>query len=127
MSSREMYQQHILENYRNPDNFGKLDSPTHQSTMHNPLCGDDISINLSIINNKLKGIKFTGNGCAISIASSSLTTEKVKDMNINEIMNLKKEFVLELLQIPISQVRLKCALLPLEAIQKAIENEPTRN
>jgi len=120
MLSREMYQQHILENYRDPNNFGNILNSSHKASLNNPLCGDDITINLLVINDKLIDIKFEGKGCAISIASASLLTEEVKNMGINQIKDLDTKFVLTLLQIPISPIRLKCALLSLEAIQRAI-------
>ena len=116
----EMYRENILENYRNPKNFGNLKTPTSKAQAINKTCGDEINMELEIKNNKLADIKFNGQGCAITMASASLLTEKIKNMPIEKIKSLKSEDALNLLQIPISPIRIKCALLPLEAMQKAI-------
>ena len=116
----EMYRENILENYRSPKNFGKLKTLTNKAQAINKICGDEINMELEIKNNKLTDIKFNGQGCAITMASASLLTEKIKNMPIEKIKSLKREDALELLQIPISPIRIKCALLPLEAVQKAL-------
>jgi nitrogen fixation protein NifU and related proteins len=118
--SREMYQEHILDLYKDPSNRGALPNPTHKSHSFNPLCGDDITINLLTKNDKVEQVKFEGKGCAISIASASMVTDKIKGMTVSEIMKLKKEDVLDMLQIEISPVRLKCALISLETVHNAI-------
>jgi len=118
--SEEMYKEHILDLYKNPRNFGKIENPTHTHSENNPLCGDEITIQLVITGNKVDEIKFLGKGCAISMASASLLTEKAKGINVDEIKNLNKENVLDLLKIPISYGRLKCALLSLEALKRSI-------
>ena len=118
--AREMYQEHILENYKDPMNFGTIDNPTNEKRELNPLCGDDITIRLIINENKVKEIKFTGRGCAISMASASLLTEQVKGKTIKEILKLSQENIMELLMIPISPGRMKCATLSLKALQEAV-------
>ena len=121
-NSLEMYKEHILDLYKNPINSGKLEKPTHKHKEVNSLCGDDITIYLSVKNNIVKDIKFTAKGCAISIASASLITEKIKGMNIDEVRNLDEGSVKKLLKIPIIYTRIKCALLPLEAVKGAIKH-----
>ncbi|MBW2985352.1 SUF system NifU family Fe-S cluster assembly protein [Candidatus Woesearchaeota archaeon] len=118
--AREMYQEHILENYKDPMNFGTIDNPTNEKRELNPLCGDDITIRLIINENKVKEIKFTGRGCAISMASASLLTEQVKGKTIKEILKLSQENIMELLMISISPGRMKCATLSLKALQEAV-------
>lgn len=118
----EMYKEHILDLYKNPRNKGVLENPTNEATKYNPLCGDEIKIQLILNNNKIIKVNFSGQGCAISQASASLLTEKIKNMNLNEVKKLNKEDILNLLKIPISYTRIKCALLPLEAIKEALEN-----
>ncbi len=118
----EMYKEHILDLYKNPRNKGVLENPTNEATKYNPLCGDEIKIQLILNNNKIINVNFSGQGCAISQASASLLTEKIKNMNLNEVKKLNKEDILNLLKIPISYTRIKCALLPLEAIKEALEN-----
>jgi len=114
-----MYKEHILELYRNPENFGELKNPTHQKTENNSLCGDEITVQLIIKSGKIKDIKFNGSGCVISMASSSLLTEKIKNMNIKDAKKLSKEDILKLLKVNINPARIKCALLPLEAVKNA--------
>lgn len=117
-----LYTEIILDLYKNPINKGKIDSPTHEFFKNNPLCGDEIKIQLVINDNIIKEVKFQGVGCAISQASASLLTEKIKNMDIEKVKNLNKDDVLEMLHIPISQPRLRCALLPLDALRGALKN-----
>ena len=121
----ELYTEIILDLYKNPLNKGFIENPTHEFLRSNPLCGDEIKIQLIIENNKIKDVKFQGIGCAISQASASLLTEKIKNenMNIDEAKNLNKDDILEMLHIPLSPVRLRCALLGLDALRGALENE----
>ena len=117
---REMYQEHILDAYKHPSNFGKLEGRTNEHKSYNPLCGDDITIQLIIKDGKIEDVKFEGKGCAISMASASFLTDAIKGKSVKEVKAMKKEDILEMLQIPIGPVRLKCALLPLEAVHEAI-------
>jgi len=118
--ARAMYQEHILELYRYPLNFGSLENPSHEHTEYNPLCGDKVTIQLMINDGKIDKVKFTGEGCAISIAAASLVTESVKGKTVEEVRALGVKEILELLEIPIGPVRLKCALLSLETVHKAV-------
>lgn len=119
-----IYTEIILDLYKNPSNKGIIENPTHEFFKSNPLCGDEIKIQLVIENDKIKEVKFSGQGCAISQASASLLTEKIKNLNLNveQAKNLNKEHILEMLHIPISQPRLRCALLSLDALRGALEN-----
>lgn len=113
-----IYQEVILDHYRNPRNFGPLESFTHVSNKDNPLCGDKIEIAIRVDNNIIKDIKFNGSGCAISIAASSILTEKVKGKSIQDLRKIDKSYILDELGIELSPNRLKCALLPLEVLNK---------
>lgn len=117
-----MYKENILDNFKNPKNFGEIKNPTHSASSINKSCGDEIKIELIIEKSKVKDIKFKGKACAICTASASLLTEETKNKTTNEIKNFNKDFSLSLLEIPISAVRIKCALLPLETLHKAIQN-----
>lgn len=121
MTSAEMYREHILDLYKNPHNYGELKNATHKFSEFNPLCGDEITIQLIINNNKIEDIKFTGKGCAISIASASLLTDEVKGKTIEQVKNLSSENIIKMLNIPLSSVRIKCALLSLDTLKIAIE------
>lgn len=133
----DIYRENILDNYKNPRNFGRLKNPTASFSLYNSACGDKIEIQLKIKNitasagsrpdggKKLKiieDIRFTGEGCAISMASASMLTEKVMGKNIHEIKKLNTQDILDMLGITLTPTRLKCALLPLEVLQKAINS-----
>lgn len=121
LSGIEMYREHILEHYKSPQNFGSLESPDITYREDNPLCGDDIEIQILLEDDKVSDIRFQGQGCAISQASASLLTEFVKGKSLDELKALDKDDILELLAIPISPVRLKCALLSLAVIQGGVK------
>lgn len=114
-----LFAEHIIDLYKNPLNHGAL---KHASTSHrsfNPLCGDDISVDLLFKKNRLKDIRHRGIGCAISQASISLLSEYVKGKTPDQILKIPSEKVTQLLGISLGPVRLKCALLGLEAIHQA--------
>ena len=122
MDSVELiYQENILDHYKSPRNFGKIENPSVHHYEYNPLCGDEIEIFLIIDKNKkIADVKFQGHGCAISQASASMLTGHVKGKGIEELKNLTKENILNMLGIPISPVRLKCALLSLDTLKNGI-------
>jgi len=120
--SIDIYQENILDHYENPRNFGHLKKADAKAHDANPLCGDVFDIGMRFEKNKLKEIKFSGHGCAISIASASMLSEKIKNLSVNQIKKIEKKDVLELLGIELSHVRLKCALLPLKVMKLAIYN-----
>ena len=116
-----IYQENILDHYKNPRNFGKINNASVHHHEYNPLCGDEIDLYLVIDNSKkIVDIKFYGKGCAISQASASMLTEQIKGKRIEEIEKLTKENILEMLGIPISPVRLKCALLSLDTLKNSV-------
>ena len=116
-----MYKRHILELYKNPSNFGILKNATHSGTEYNSLCGDEITVNLIIKDSIVKDAKFSGSGCALSLVSASLITEKIKGMSIKDVKNLNKGDIRKLFKTKISSSRVKCVLLPLEAVKKALK------
>lgn len=115
-----IYQDLILYHYKNPKNFGKLKKPTKSGVINNPLCGDKLSIDLQIDKEAISDISFSGEGCAISIASASMLTEYVKGKKISDLKKLDMPFILKMLGIELSPNRLKCALLPLEGLHKLL-------
>lgn len=120
----DLYRQNILEHYRHPHNFGRLENPDIDQKKGNPFCGDILSVTIKLSKDKksLAKINFEGQGCAISIASASLLTDFVTAKTITEIMSLKKETILSLLGTELTPTRLKCALLSLETVQSALSN-----
>jgi len=120
--SLALYKEQILDHYRNPRNFGRLENANIKNREVNTLCGDEIEMQLKLNSNKVEEVKFIGNGCAISLASASMLTEIVKGKSLEELKNIEKEDILNLLNIEISTVRLKCALLSLDALKNGILN-----
>ena len=121
--SFDMYREQILDLYKNPLNKGTINNPTHEYEKNNPLCGDHIKMQLVIKEGVITDVKFSGAGCAISMASASLITEKIKHMSVEEVKRLNTEDILSLLSVQLSPVRLKCALLSLDVLRGAIEHE----
>lgn len=123
----DIYREIILDHFKNPRNFGKLENPSSSFSLYNSACGDKIEIDISLKEKKIADIKFRGEGCAISMASASMLTEKVMGKNIPEIKKVNTEDILKMLGITLTPTRLKCALLPLEVLQKAItSSKPTK-
>jgi len=116
----DIYKEHILDLYKHPHNFGEIENPTHKAEAFNALCGDQIKVTILTEKNIIKDIKFQGYGCAISIATASMLTDKIKNLEIEKVKNLSKDEVIAMLKIPISHQRLKCALHSLDAIKKAL-------
>ena len=111
----DTYMENIMDHWRNPRNFGVLKNPDISFIDKNPLCGDEIKIELEVKNDLVNEIKFTGRGCSISQAAADLVSEFVKGKSLRDIKNIKNEEVIEMLGINISHVRIKCALLALFA------------
>ena len=117
----DLYRDEILEHYRNPHNFGTLESPNAVHEGANPLCGDRITLMLGIDEQGNIGeVAFTGRGCAISQASASMLTDEIKGKPLDAVAQLGREDVLHNLGIEISPARLKCALLSLETLRSAL-------
>lgn len=115
-----IYQEIILDHSRNPRNYGEIKNPTKTYSLNNSICGDKITIDVEIKNDKIKKIAFSGQGCVISKASASLLTEYAKGKKISRLIKLDKSTILDMLGIELSPLRLKCALLPLEVLRKVI-------
>lgn len=88
MNLKDLYRDVIVDHNRNPRNFGRLDPADAQADGHNPLCGDQLSLYVTLDGERLREVKFEGKGCAISVASASLLTEAVKGKSRAEVQQL---------------------------------------
>ena len=121
----DMYQEVILQHYRNPRNFGPLPDADRIGEESNPLCGDHITVRLKVdgASHKISEVRFEGDGCAISVASASMLTEKVAGLTLDEAGRLTRDDVIQQLGIPLSPVRVKCALTGFAALGRALHPE----
>lgn len=117
-----LYQDHILDHYHNPKNWGHLEHSTQQSDVKNPTCGDSLHLELVLAGEIVKDIAWIGEGCAISLASASLLSEQVKGKTRSELLALAPADILKILELPLSPGRLKCGILSLEALHFALHN-----
>jgi len=115
-----IYQDIILDHYHHPHNKGKIDHPDNSVLTNNPLCGDKIEMTVILDKNKIKEIKFSGEGCVISQASASMLTDYAKNRSKQELKKLDSKFIIKMLGIDLGVNRIKCAVLPLEALQKLL-------
>ena len=113
----QLYRELILDHYQHPHNHGTLEHPDISYEDSNPLCGDKIRIEMQVRDGIIEDIKFTGKGCAISQASASLLTDELKGKPLDSIRQLDKQTVFDLIGIPLSVSRVKCALLPLKVVK----------
>jgi nitrogen fixation NifU-like protein len=116
----DLYRDFILEHYRAPHNFGTLEQADASFEGYNPLCGDRITMMLGIDGDTVSEVAFTGRGCAISQASASLLTDRIKGKPLAQVADISNADVIDELGIEISPARLKCALLSLDTLQKAL-------
>jgi nitrogen fixation protein NifU and related proteins len=116
----DYYREYILDHYRNPRNYGILEEPDIHSEDSNPLCGDQLSMDLLIEGDHVKEVRFQGRGCAISQASASMLSELIEGRTIEEVIQLGKDDVLEALGISISPARTKCAFLSLRVLHRGL-------
>jgi nitrogen fixation NifU-like protein len=121
LSSADIYREIILDYYRNPRNFGKIENPDISKRDSNPLCGDELEMHINLKDNKVSDVKFTGKGCAISQASASMLTELIMGKDFDYVKKLTKEDILENLGLPdLGPARIKCALLSLKVLKYGI-------
>jgi nitrogen fixation protein NifU and related proteins len=118
----QMYREVILDHYKNPRGHGLLDDADAQAEGQNPLCGDEVSIFVAFEEDgeTIDEVKFSGRGCAISQAATSMLTELVKGRSATEVATLQRDELLDEIGIPLTPVRLKCALLGLSTLKLAL-------
>jgi nitrogen fixation NifU-like protein len=117
----DMYQENILDHYANPRNKGRMANPDFTAKERNPLCGDEIEVFVALdAEKKIAEVKFDGQGCAISQAAISLLTDELKGKTLEEVERMTAEDIKEMIVVPLSPVRLKCAMLSLMTVHKGL-------
>src|SRR6266852_8794932 len=114
------YREYILDHYRDPRNYGELEYPDVHCEDFNPLCGDQLAMDLQVESDRVMAVRFRGRGCAISQAAASMLTEMIDGKTVQEVIALGKDDVLEALGIPISPARTKCAFLSLRVLHLSL-------
>jgi nitrogen fixation NifU-like protein len=120
--SEQLYREVILDHYKNPRGHGVIEDADASAEGQNPLCGDEVSIYVSFEDDgdTIEDVKFSGRGCAISQAATSMLMEMVKGRKATEIAAMPKDDLLEEVGIPLTPIRLKCALLGLGVLKVAL-------
>jgi nitrogen fixation NifU-like protein len=117
----DLYRELIIDRYKNPQKQGSLDPHDYSYEDDNPLCGDRIQIDVRVDDqNVVTDALFTGEGCAISLASADLLLESIIGKSLDEVKTLSKDDILELLGIQLGAVRIKCALLSLKVLKAGV-------
>ena len=116
----QLYREIILDHYKNPRSHGLLDRRDAFAEGQNPLCGDEIAMSLTLDGETVADVGFEGRGCAISQAATSMLTEMIRGRDVHELAAMPKEELLEEIGIPLTPVRLKCALLGLGVLKVAL-------
>ena len=118
----QLYREVILDHYKSPRGHGLIEGADVQAEGQNPLCGDEVTISVKFADDgeTIEGIGFEGRGCAISQAATSMLTELVQGRSAQEVAALPREELLDEIGIPLTPVRLKCALLGLSTLKLAL-------
>ena len=119
----DMYRQQILDHYKNPRNYGELEEKTFSHAGENPMCGDEITMDVKLDEDEetVEYVAFRGDGCAISQASASMLTEELRGMPVEEMLALDRDDVIDMLGVDISPMRVKCAVLAEKVVQDGTE------
>ena len=109
----DMYRQQILDHYKNPRNYGELENATFTHVGENPMCGDEITMDVVLDDDEetIEQVAFRGDGCAISQASASMLTQQLQGMSVDDRAAMDRDDVVDMLGVDISPMRIKCAVL----------------
>jgi nitrogen fixation NifU-like protein len=121
----QLYRENILDHYKNPRNYGTIEDADAEAEGMNPLCGDEVSITVAFADDgeTIEDVRFSGRGCAISQAATSMLTELIKGRTASEVAALDREDLLNEIGVPLTPVRLKCAILGLSTLRLALHKE----
>jgi nitrogen fixation NifU-like protein len=118
----DLYREIILDHYKNPRHYGEIEDAEASAEGQNPLCGDEIAVSVAFNGDgeTIEEVRFRGRGCAISQAATSMLTELVEGRAAAEVAAMPQEELLEEIGIPLTPIRLKCALLGLGVLKVAL-------
>jgi nitrogen fixation protein NifU and related proteins len=118
----QMYREQILDHYKNPRSHGEVEGADARAEGMNPLCGDEVTISVAFAGDgdTIRDVAFEGRGCAISQAATSMLMEMVKGRKASEVASMPKDDLLEEIGIPLTPIRLKCAILGLGVLKLAL-------
>ncbi|MBD0349452.1 MAG: SUF system NifU family Fe-S cluster assembly protein [Thermoleophilia bacterium] len=118
----QLYRELILDHYKNPRGHGQLPDADVRAEGMNPLCGDEVAVAVAFDEDgdTIRDVRFEGRGCAISQAATSMLMEMVKGRKASDVAEMPKDDLLEEVGIPLTPVRLKCAILGLGVLKVAL-------
>jgi nitrogen fixation NifU-like protein len=116
----ELYRENLMDHYRHPRHHGRVDPADAEAEGQNPLCGDQVAVTVRLEDGRIGEMRFDGHGCAVSQAATSMLTELVDGMAIDEAAALPSQAILDELGIPLSPMRVKCAVLGLGTLKVAL-------
>jgi nitrogen fixation NifU-like protein len=127
----EMYTERLLDHYRRPRNKGRLEKADASIAAgrvlaaheYNPLCGDEVTVQVTIEEGRVADARFDGRGCALCMGAASILTEAVQGRTLEELTSFGKDEYLEELGAAVRPARLRCALLPWTALRHAVFGE----
>jgi nitrogen fixation protein NifU and related proteins len=118
----QLYREVILDHYKNPRGHGVIEGADAEAEGQNPLCGDEVSVYVAFGEDgeTIDDVKFSGRGCAISQAATSMLMEMVQGRTAHQVATLEKQELLDEIGIPLTPMRLKCAMLGLTTLKVAL-------
>lgn len=122
MSLKDIYQERLLEHYQNSPHRGVLEHATCSSGVYNPSCGDAVSLQVIIQNDIIIQAKFEAKGCVISVAATSLLLDGLVGLSCVDAQKISADDLKKMIGIPLGPTRLRCALLPLDALQNILQD-----
>ncbi|MFP9192325.1 iron-sulfur cluster assembly scaffold protein [Natronosalvus vescus] len=123
----DMYRQQILDHYKSPRNYGELEDPTFTHVGENPMCGDEIRMDVRLADDGdddqavIERVAFSGDGCAISQAAASMLSTELPGTTVDELLEMDRDDIVDMLGVEISPMRIKCAVLAEKVAQDGAE------
>ena len=116
-----IYREELMEIYKNPPHRGKIQKPTVVVSKSNPLCGDEVTLQLDISNGAIRDAKFDGSACTVSIISSAFLTDALIGKSVSEAQKISEDDLLKLIGLNLTTSRVQCATLVLDALKNALD------